>query len=100
MKNIYVVVVGVDGFGNDIQVCEDFGYFTDEEKVVDFVKELILDSVQSGIVDIENFSKPEYDENNDEIFYTFEETNEFIKDMLDRDEPPFNIYGYMEIEPN
>lgn len=100
MENIYIVVVGVDGFGNDIQVCEDFGYFTSEEKVREFVTEIILNDIQSGVIDIENFTKPNFDENGDEIFYTTEDTNEFLKDMLERDEPLYNVYGYMEIEPN
>lgn len=100
MENIYVVVVGVDGFGNDIQVCEDFGYFTSEEKVREFVTEIILNDIQSGVIDIENFTKPNFDENGDEIFYTMEDTNEFLKDMLERDEPLHNIYSYMKIEPN
>lgn len=100
MQNIYVVVVGVDGFGIDTQVCEDFGYFTDEEKVKKFVKEIILNDIQSGVIDIENFSKPNFDENGDEIFYTSEETNEFLEDMLNRDEPINGLYHYIEIEPN
>lgn len=100
MENIYIVVVGVDGFENDIQVCEDFGYFTSEEKVREFVTEIILNDIQSGVIDIENFIKPNLDENGDEVFYTSEETNEFLKDMLERDEPLYNVYGYMELEPN
>lgn len=100
MENIYIVVVGVDGFGNDIQVCEDFGYFTSEEKVREFVTEIILNDIQSGVIDIEDFTKPNFDENGDEIFYTTEDTNEFLKDMLERDEPLHNVYSYMEIEPN
>lgn len=101
MENIYIIVVGVDGFGNDIQVCEDFGYFTSEEKVKEFVKALIYNSIQCGDIYIGNFTKPDFDENDDEVFYEDNEVDEFIEDMLKREEGPlYNIYSYLEVKPN